>query len=469
MTDIMQTYMFDYTLAPCYIEREHAAVDTVGANLLPEPGFDFLYTWSGSGPSSLTFTNSYYVVLSSEEPHFTSGTASNPDNIHADYGIPATGHFLFGLPNPCVMYVFEQTQYDVLAAVLRAFNEAGIAESIADVYMVPAECMTGIVLQPVPDITGQSNMGFYMATSGTLSLTTFSVSDITTIDGYTPRNNKLFTYPYSMITVGNKKTGYNDYRPERFTGSSKSFTVMYSGTPDTVVKVEPMTYNDVDLTGALYTDLSVSIPWTFSQYLNYRAQHAATLELAKTRATEGFIGQVMNTVGWGVTHLSDTMGGGLLGYSTERWQQAVENVGDMLGGFAESLGISQDRSRLRELEAESQVMERMPSKTMDSATNWSSVVLGSRTVHYGYRTITADYARMMDEFFTMYGYAAERLATPNRRSRVCFNYLKCRDCNITGSIDSSVKEQIEHVYESGVTFWHNDNMYDYTQTNTPTP
>ena len=141
----------------------------------------------------------------------------------------------------------------------------------------------------------------------------------------------------------------------------------------------------------------------------------------------------------------------------------------MLGGFAESLGISQDRSRLRELEAESQVMERMPSKTMDSATNWSSVVLGPRTVHYGFRTITADYARMMDDFFTMYGYATERLGTPNRRSRVCFNYLKCRDCNITGNVDSSVKEQLEHIYESGVTFWHNDNMYDYTQTNTPTP
>ena len=35
--DVMQTWMFDYTVHPCYVEREHANDDTVGNCLLDEP------------------------------------------------------------------------------------------------------------------------------------------------------------------------------------------------------------------------------------------------------------------------------------------------------------------------------------------------------------------------------------------------------------------------------------------------
>lgn len=35
--DVMQTFMFDWTLEQCWVEREHSASDKLGEHLLPEP------------------------------------------------------------------------------------------------------------------------------------------------------------------------------------------------------------------------------------------------------------------------------------------------------------------------------------------------------------------------------------------------------------------------------------------------
>lgn len=35
--DVMQTYLFDVTLKPCFVEREHVSDDTFGKHTLPEP------------------------------------------------------------------------------------------------------------------------------------------------------------------------------------------------------------------------------------------------------------------------------------------------------------------------------------------------------------------------------------------------------------------------------------------------
>ena len=35
-TDVLQTWMFDYTVGPSFVEREHCADDTIGANTYPE-------------------------------------------------------------------------------------------------------------------------------------------------------------------------------------------------------------------------------------------------------------------------------------------------------------------------------------------------------------------------------------------------------------------------------------------------
>ena len=54
--DAMQTFMFDYTLRECYVEREHSVTDEIGDNLVSE-GFDALAMVIHSEDEQFLFTN----------------------------------------------------------------------------------------------------------------------------------------------------------------------------------------------------------------------------------------------------------------------------------------------------------------------------------------------------------------------------------------------------------------------------
>ena len=77
------------------------------------------------------------------------------------------------------------------------------------------------------------------------------------------------------------------------------------------------------------------------------------------------------------------------------------------------------------------------------------------------------YAKMIDEYFSMFGYATNRVGKPNITSRPYWNYVKTSNCHITGKVDSSggqitytrgmdaeTKEKICSIYDEGITFWH---------------
>jgi hypothetical protein len=64
---------------------------------------------------------------------------------------------------------------------------------------------------------------------------------------------------------------------------------------------------------------------------------------------------------------------------------------------------------------------------------------------------------MIDDFFTMYGYAVRRCKIPNRSSRPHWNYVKTIGCCITGSVPADDMRKICSIYDAGITFWKNGN------------
>lgn len=62
---------------------------------------------------------------------------------------------------------------------------------------------------------------------------------------------------------------------------------------------------------------------------------------------------------------------------------------------------------------------------------------------------------MIDDYFTMFGYAIKRVKVPNRNSRPHWNYVKTIGCTLTGSIPSDDMKKICNIYNNGITFWKN--------------
>ena len=87
-------------------------------------------------------------------------------------------------------------------------------------------------------------------------------------------------------------------------------------------------------------------------------------------------------------------------------------------------------------------------------------------IEYGMNYIYED---RIKQYFKRYGYKQNRYGTPNLKSRKFWNFIKFAKCNIDSSkIPSENIEELERIFESGVTFWHVENgvnVKDYSKNN----
>ena len=76
--------------------------------------------------------------------------------------------------------------------------------------------------------------------------------------------------------------------------------------------------------------------------------------------------------------------------------------------------------------------------------------------------------RVIDEYFTRFGYKTLRNKIPNFTGRENYNYVKIAEGeNIgNGSVPARFMEVINNIFRRGTTIWHNhENLGDYSVSN----
>ena len=72
--------------------------------------------------------------------------------------------------------------------------------------------------------------------------------------------------------------------------------------------------------------------------------------------------------------------------------------------------------------------------------------------------IKDEYKMRIQNFFAKYGYKVNRYGIPNYKTRKDFNFVKTADCKIKSqTIPREDMLEIENIFNSGITFWHNTN------------
>ena len=79
--------------------------------------------------------------------------------------------------------------------------------------------------------------------------------------------------------------------------------------------------------------------------------------------------------------------------------------------------------------------------------------------------IKAEFARVIDNFFSLYGYKVNIVDLPNFRGRKSWNYVKVVDANLSGYIPVDALRELKSMLERGTTFWHTDDMLNYNLDN----
>lgn len=416
-TDVFGTWQFNLNYMNSFIEREHVSDDIIGVHTIPENLETGEFT-NHDDKTKFGIGSCHAVVCTSIDP-FRQNT-NYPYNVVNS--IPSGLHYFV---------VGDFTSVNFIGWLTSWAAEKSDLSLIQSIFMVP-DSMTGY---------GQGdNYWSYAINSGGLSYApyhklstvitgSFNLGDTTitkpyhNIDGYFPRNNKLFVYPYNFMMIDNHGGVSEVFRYEDFTSQNCVFTTKGDITPGCSIRTIPRNYKHIDYNYSEGIN-ALKLPigsWEGDVYTNWLTQNSVNIGVNVATSTAGIISSVATgNVATGVS--------GVL-------------------GIASTLGSIYEHSRIP-----NQVYGNQNSGDVTYSDGESTFTLYRRTIKY-------EYAKIIDDFFTMYGYKVNRLATPNIHKRANWDYMKCIDVNIEGDVPEADLDKIRSLFNNGCTFWHNTSTF----------
>ena len=89
-----------------------------------------------------------------------------------------------------------------------------------------------------------------------------------------------------------------------------------------------------------------------------------------------------------------------------------------------------------------------------------------------YVKIRPEYAEIIDNYFSCFGYAIHKVKVPDITSRQQWNYIKTKGCTIKKNVENNKAVPMEAeraicaIFDKGITFWHNPyNIHNYNLNN----
>lgn len=396
--DVMQTYLYDVTLKPCLVEREHSSTDVAGDNIQTE-NID-IGDITCEAVTGTNFFDDYIVVVC---------TASTPNG-------QATGGYYGGLFSGCDYKkapVNDPYEVALLLDYLKAMVDANDQDSVVSIFLMPAEFY--------PDDETPTMPAVQVA----------RVAKPTQIHGYTPRNKKLLTYPFSYLNVDCGNNGAT-FRYEWFNSYYCDFEMVCGLSCNPQIALVPQNYNGVNYEDFNYVEKLVmdgfpQVAWCVDAFRAWLAQEATGTALQ------------------GLASIA-SIGAGAIGENP----MAIAGGTFGLANVINSVMLAHNR----------------PNQARGANTGSVDVAMRTKNFYFRKMCVSPMYARIIDEFFDMYGYATMRVKVPNRSVRPHWNYVKTRGCVLIGNAPADDVKAIAQIYDKGITFWNNPSeVGDYSLDN----
>lgn len=595
--DVLQTWMFEYSVNPCFVDREHAESDNVGDNRVNEgldtgpfvqAGLEEINHWgteltdtsffviASQGPNGESGVNYDYKVYAalycqncptiqdlntllqgymagptmSLEPiisitqypssYYDSNTQKTVPVVSTLTKDQTIGLGPFVMTDPVgytipvgVNYYLEPefTTYVASTAEVqhgKMFESGVVVFSTPDIWYVP----TGTHYYSDPQLTQEvgvvSNYELadtyengvltfnrtvgvvvtpYYVSSAYCQIAKFFCNIADCVLGgyswYTPKNNKLYTYPYNYMVLESPEGSSTTLRFEDFKNHNiHKFMSTLTVFPYAESMCAPMDYETVDMNyniqNAMFSKSYPTVGLATDAFLAWWAQNKYAMSMVKAGvdAADAVVGSVVEGVnaasdvyhddsGWadltGIPvvdsiikwTMSGIVGAGVGGQKLfdsaksglSRAKEAVSNAnaGSVAGAVAEGWSIANAPETIaREIMA-MYAHKAIPDSVVTKANAPSLLTyMGMLNYRIYYMKIRPEYAEMIDNYFSCYGYAVKRVKRPNIKSRTEWNYIKTTGCTISGNVPGDVEAAICSAYDKGLTFWHKPNhMYRY--------
>lgn len=413
----------------CFVEREHTNNDTPGNNLIPERLELGEYVANGDIQAvSYGITGGRIIAMCA--PYEPDGTGWEAVMVN---GIPVSGCLTF------------YTDIMSLSVALRVYATHAQVDTISSVFLVPADIIDD---NRITEKTSADNYKYYVWEGhGSVEQKDFHIhARYTSLNGYTPVNQKMLTAPFQGLLLHNNAGSSNFIGYEYFSnpsdpvircqgtmtvgGSIISFPLNYKGKPSNILE-------------GISCGKLPTLSWSADVYTNWLTQNAVNIGMGLAGGMFSMMIGGMGAVA-GSASAGEAIGGG------------VHDVANILGEmYQHSLAPVVSRGNVNQGDVMS--------------------ASGVNLVYAQPMSITAQYAERIDKYFTRFGYQTNLVKMPNQVGRRYWNFVKIAPGEDIGhstandyfSVPASSMEAINQIYRNGVTIWHDHaNVGNFSLSNT---
>lgn len=444
--DLIGTYLNQnyVTINDSYVSRCHSYTDNVGDNTVPEENSGGFYIKNSVTQSNIG-TADFYIIAAS---------AYDLNEYHKD----TWGEIIGGLYQGVNYYTFDKNDYTELNEALAAANSDNQLDSIVNLFQFPKNMWT----------ISNDNPGV------TVNITV--PNNYSTLDGYTPINKKLYTYPYRYLDVDNSEGENLIFRYEEF-DTPNNIVFQVRSVIDTMPSIicRAMSYcgeNPYSPRCMLEMNNFPVCSFVNDAYKSWYAMNANqiranriqnVLAIGATVATAGIGGLV--GAGLGAVAMSAINSNPAVSTSSILPSDYGKTLSNTVGNIAQN--VMNPIGNLIAQEAQIKDMENAPNTVRGTGSIDAPFVSGDKDFRFKEMCWRRTLLEIQDQYFTVFGYAQKKIMTVSRHNRSKCTYVKTIGCNVSGNAPASVISQISTIFDNGITFWSSfSNFFDYSN-NTP--
>lgn len=419
--DPFQSWYFKLKYGESFVIRKHVTDDSIGANTIEEDlGYgDYVFY---DTPFSLLNLNSFYFVIGVTE------------NYSDDKFSPIVGEEYDGIYSGIKYYAFDDIGF--VKAFLQSYAAVNKSDAVQFINCIPKWCMPDFDPSGPAEVTGTQR--------GARQVETYDfIQD--NLDTYQPKNNKLYCYPYNVIELTNNMGKTAIYKPELFGEFGKcDFEIISNMSGNVSVACFPTNYAKVytDLDENYFSaDQGITIEgfpqcsWTSDFYKNWLAQNSYGNNI-----------QLGLGIGSGILNLG-----------------VAAATANPISGV---IGLASIASSVGSYFSQNYKAQITPDQARGNTANINCLSgQGLLGFYINHKTIKKEYAKIIDDYFSMFGYKVNSLEVPNLRSRLHWNYIETQNIQVSGPIPNEHLEKIKEMFNTGVTLWHDDNVGNYNRSN----
>lgn len=488
--DVIQTYMFNYKLGMCFVEREHTETDYVGDNLISEDldvgelivqrKIDFMFPNYMSTNTKLVDYNVIVFYTPNEKYIYGWDDTNHQWDVRQWTPYTGRGDYIGGVYNGCL---FQTVGCDITNTTARDTARHRIDSLIDDILV---KCKGEIVnIIQIPSSMYEKWVNEQTTPWGIALLQENKFPNSPHNKNYEAKNKKLLSYPYQRIILSNNAGNTGEFKWEEFnmySAGQQTATVMSGNfNIDSIPVVSPQTVcypinyrgitNDYE-NGILLTEFPMAA-WSEDSFAKWWAsnQNSYTIGILNSVISGALTiaGGALMATGVGAAPGAAMTG---LGFTTAQ----VAGMGTAIAGAASTsssilnaMGTYSDKKAL-------------PDQIKGQVGNSSLNVMQGR-LGYTFYIVTLNYerAKAIDDYFTMFGYAVKQVKIPNifkpnAALRPHWNYIKNMKTVVLPIISNNnehyveldVEEKLQEIYNNGITFWMDgEEVGDYTYDNRP--